>query len=1167
MFENFGGGSEPATSQHATPTSDLPSPQEIDLGRGVQLAQATPAGEPIGAVEELLGAVVLTRADGSTSAAAPGTPVYLNDVVTTPVGGAVEIRFVDGTRFSLGQDGEMTLDQLVYNPGGGGNELDLSVAQGAFTFVTGAIAGAPGEGMEVRVPVGTIGIRGTAVGGGPDFSTADPTDYTVVLLPEPGGRVGRIVLTDLFGRSVILDDALEGMDISSLGLAPGEPVQLTREQVIALLGLSIENIEDILNEVENFQLEESPEDDVIPEGGPEQEGQLFNNVPNQGGVRTFAGRTLSLGELTSLLTIGDQQGFGDRSGGPLGGFDPDGGLGNDGNDGGPDDGNQGSDGPLGSDDPIIDDGGEQPAGFILLTGGDGDDLLDASGFAGPTNITGNGGSDILFGSEFDDILNGGDGDDLLDAGAGNDQVNGGGGDDILIGGSGQGNDALDGGAGNDWVVYTSATQPITVNLGAGIAFGDPAIGSDTLANIENVIGGKGSDSITGNGEDNVLMGGEGGDTLTGLGGDDALFGGAGNDTAVFTGNRDDYTIEVAQGEGGFFITDNRQGAENDGTDFVAEDIEVLRFADGDVAVAPWTVDDGDTISEAQQSVGNVLSNDDMGGGTVSIASVSYDGNLDEVSATAVGSIVTYAATDGSWKMEFDLSTGDYVFTVLEGLDHSDSSSLSFPFTYTVVGIAGATSSATLTIAVTDGMPNAVADFATATEDGAEIEGNVLSNDSVGLDGAWVTSITVNGQTYGVGIEPAVVGTLLGGELLMAADGLWTYTPPSDATGSESFAYTIIDEDGSTSTATIQIIVTDGSPSINGTPGNDNLVGTLGDDYIFGLGGDDILTGLAGNDFLDGGAGTDFLQGDEGSDELHGGDGNDFLYGGDGDDHLYGNAGDDFLDGGPSIGDQGYDYINGGDGSDYVTYSNATAGVTVNLASGTADEGGTSDILVSIENVFGSTFNDTITGDANTNYLYGDAGNDTLNGGGGDDFLYGGAGSDVLHGGEGNDVLIGDGDADELYGDGGDDVLTGTGGVDTLSGGEGNDTISIDSIVLGENSSIDGGAGFDTLFLTGADLELDITDGFSITNVERIWLVGSGANNVSLTVDDVLNKFNGVLEIVGDGEDSVTSLGQDWESDGQETRDGILFNHYTAADGTASLYVSADSNLDPNVIMS
>ena len=214
MFEQQGGNSGSAQSTAAGAPQDGSS--DLDA---VQLAQAAPAGEPIGAVAELLGSVTITRTDGSSLTAAPGSPVYLDDVVTTGSGSSVEIEFVDGTRFSLGQDGQMTLDTLVYDPAGSSNELDLSVVQGAFTFVTGAIAGAPGEGMEVNLPVGTIGIRGTAVGGGPDTTTPDPTDYTVVLLPEEGGRFGRIVLTDLNGRSVILDQPLE----ASFAIPPVPP--------------------------------------------------------------------------------------------------------------------------------------------------------------------------------------------------------------------------------------------------------------------------------------------------------------------------------------------------------------------------------------------------------------------------------------------------------------------------------------------------------------------------------------------------------------------------------------------------------------------------------------------------------------------------------------------------------------------------------------------------------------------------------------------------------------------------------------------------------------------------------------------------------------------------------------------------------------------------------
>jgi Ca2+-binding RTX toxin-like protein len=59
----------------------------------------------------------------------------------------------------------------------------------------------------------------------------------------------------------------------------------------------------------------------------------------------------------------------------------------------------------------------------------------------------------------------------------------------------------------------------------------------------------------------------------------------------------------------------------------------------------------------------------------------------------------------------------------------------------------------------------------------------------------------------------------------------------------------------------------------------------------------------------------------------------------------------------------------------VTVTLATPGVAQNtINAGT-------DTLTSIENLVGSDFNDTLTGDAGANKLEGGVGNDTLNGGG------------------------------------------------------------------------------------------------------------------------------------------------------------------------------------------
>jgi Ca2+-binding RTX toxin-like protein len=96
-------------------------------------------------------------------------------------------------------------------------------------------------------------------------------------------------------------------------------------------------------------------------------------------------------------------------------------------------------------------------------------------------------------------------------------------------------------------------------------------------------------------------------------------------------------------------------------------------------------------------------------------------------------------------------------------------------------------------------------------------------------------------------------------------------------------------------------------------------------------------------------------------------------------------------------------------------------VTVNLATRLAT--GLASVT-NVENVDGSPFDDSLTGDAQTNLLRGNGGRDTLSGLDGNDILVGGEGNDTLIGGNGRDILIGGLGADVLDGGAGDDILIG-----------------------------------------------------------------------------------------------------------------------------------------------
>jgi Ca2+-binding RTX toxin-like protein len=152
------------------------------------------------------------------------------------------------------------------------------------------------------------------------------------------------------------------------------------------------------------------------------------------------------------------------------------------------------------------------------------------------NQVGGAGNDVLFGGRANDQLSSPAGRNLLTGFDGDDTLTGGDGMDMLEGG--RGNDVMDGGGGVDTATYASAESGVGVNLAlSGPQFTSGA-GTDTLLNIENVIGSPFEDGLIGNAGPNslasgagndMLLGGEGNDTLNGGRGADSMEGGAGDD--------------------------------------------------------------------------------------------------------------------------------------------------------------------------------------------------------------------------------------------------------------------------------------------------------------------------------------------------------------------------------------------------------------------------------------------------------------------------------------------------------------------------------------------------------------------------------------------------------------------------------------------------------------
>jgi len=88
-----------------------------------------------------------------------GDNVVYNERIDTTGTGLVQVLFVDGSTFTVGPNSDLVIDEFVYNPEDGSGRLVASFGKGVARFVGGKLSKNKG-GVNVKTPVGTIGIRG-----------------------------------------------------------------------------------------------------------------------------------------------------------------------------------------------------------------------------------------------------------------------------------------------------------------------------------------------------------------------------------------------------------------------------------------------------------------------------------------------------------------------------------------------------------------------------------------------------------------------------------------------------------------------------------------------------------------------------------------------------------------------------------------------------------------------------------------------------------------------------------------------------------------------------------------------------------------------------------------------------------------------------------------------
>ncbi|MDF9906502.1 UNVERIFIED_ORG: Ca2+-binding RTX toxin-like protein [Pseudomonas reinekei] len=568
------------------------------------------------------------------------------------------------------------------------------------------------------------------------------------------------------------------------------------------------------------------------------------------------------------------------------------------------------------------------------------------------------------------------------------EVTGGSADDTL---NGQGNMLLAGGAGNDtYAVFDSLLQ-LREEVGAGTDTVKSAVSWELGANLENLIlTGTSTINGTGNGLANTLTGNAAANTLNGGAGADVMIGGLGNDI-YYVDHASDVVSETSA---------------TDGVDTV--------------------------VSSVSRTLGN------------------YQENL-----TLTGT----SALAGTGNSLANTLTGNAAANLLNGGAGND-------FLNGGAGVDRMTGDEGSDIYYVDNAADVVVETnATASTGGSDTVYSFL--------GAYTLGANVeNGRVLATGIA-TLTGNGLNNTLHAGAGN----NVLNGGTGVDTASYLY-----ATSAVAVSLAVTTaqatGGSGADTLIAIDNLTGSNYNDTLTGNAAANLLSGGAGNDTLDGGAGNDVLNGGTGADGMTGGDGSDIYYVDNasdvvvetnatastgGSDMVYSSLGaytlSDNVEHGRLLAtgvaaltgnglnntlyaEVGNNVLNGGTGVDTVSYFYAGSAVSVSLAVATAQAtgGSGSDTLIAIENLAGSNYNDTLTGNAAANQLNGGAGNDTLDGGAGNDVFDGGTGLDRMTGGDGSDLY---------YVDNAGDVVIET---NTTASIGGSDTVfsSLGAYTLGAN---------------------------------------------------------------------------------------------------------------------
>ncbi|WP_162419773.1 calcium-binding protein [Microvirga brassicacearum] len=527
---------------------------------------------------------------------------------------------------------------------------------------------------------------------------------------------------------------------------------------------------------------------------------------------------------------------------------------------------------------------------------------------------------------------------------------------------------------------------------------------DLLSGSGWLSGGAGNDSLTGGAESDMLSGGDGNDILVGGAGADHLNGGAGFDIAAYENATSGVSVSLIDGtelSGDRLLSIEGLSGSSYNDQLLGDSADNMLLGNGGNDL----LDGGDGADVLHGGEGD----DTLVGGNGDDRLIAGIGN----NILRGGAGADALDGTGGWGVA-DYHTAQTAVTVnLDGSGNSGDEAAGDTFV-NVNGVQGSVFADTLN-------GNANANWILADSGNDTVDGGAGNDTVYGGDG---DDMLVGGA----GDDYLIAG--IGNNVLRGGAG----ADKLDGTG----GWGIADYHTAQTAVTVNL---DNSGSVGDEAAGDTFVNVHG------------VQGSVFSDTLNGNVNANWILADSGNDTVNGGAGDDTVYGGDGDDQLVGGAGNDHLVGGIGNnvleGGAGADILDGTGGWGVADYRNSDA-VTLRLdGSGSSGGQAAGDVFINVNGAFGSAFGDSISGNANANWIIACDGNDTVLGGAGNDSLWGAEANDSLNGGADDDLLLGGAGSDVLTGGSGRDLFVfdaalGNGNVDRITDfNAADDTIQLD----------------------------------------------------------------------------------------------------------------------------